>query len=60
MKHDDRRTICHDCGPKLCNGWPEGHIASWWHGVCEFCGKEDGVTDVRDYGYLTVNNRREK
>lgn len=46
--------ICYDCGMSL--GQPErvrqGHTSTFTVGTCDICGKEDMVTEPRDYGHL--------
>jgi len=40
---------CQDCGRKY-GKWSAG--CSTFHlGICEVCGKEENVTEPRDYGY---------
>ncbi len=44
--------VCGPCGLKWGNGWPKGHLGTWHDGKCGVCGKEDSVTEPRDFGYL--------
>jgi len=41
-------AICHECGVKVGNP-VEGHVATFNHGVCDWCHKEAAVTQERDY-----------
>jgi hypothetical protein len=45
------QVVCHDCGDKY--GTYSVGSSSTWTGKCGVCGKTKGVTEVRDYGYLT-------
>lgn len=42
--------ICTPCGVKLGNKIP--NIATYHLGICDVCGKEDAVTEPRDFGHL--------
>lgn len=44
--------ICDACGQRLGRGWPNGHVATFHFGRCDVCGREDRVTQPRDYGHL--------
>lgn len=43
--------VCHDCGSKY--GTYSVGCSSTWEGECDVCGKTKGVTEVRDYNYLS-------
>jgi hypothetical protein len=45
------QVICHDCGDKY--GTYSVGCSSTWQGKCGVCGETKGVTEVRDYGYLS-------
>lgn len=44
-------VVCHDCGSKY--GTYSVGCSSTWEGECDVCGKTKGVTEVRDYNYLS-------
>jgi hypothetical protein len=44
-------VVCKDCGSKY--GTYSVSCSSTWDGVCGVCGETKGVTEVRDYGYLS-------
>ena len=44
-------VVCKDCGSKY--GTYSVGCSSTWEGTCGVCGKTTGVTEVRDYGYLS-------
>jgi hypothetical protein len=44
-------VVCHDCGDKY--GFYSVGCSSTWEGECGVCGETKGVTEVRDYGYLS-------
>ena len=44
-------VVCRDCGGKY--GVYSVGCSSVWEGKCGVCGETKGVTEVRDYGYLT-------
>lgn len=56
--------ICQDCGINY-GQWheggiyrgPEHHCATYYLGACGICGKEDAITEPRDYGHLVRNWR---
>jgi uncharacterized protein (DUF983 family) len=41
---------CCACGEQY--GTPRGGCSTMWRGVCDVCGLEMAVTEVRDWGYL--------
>lgn len=45
------QLVCHDCGSQY--GTYSVGCSSTWEGKCGVCGETKGVTEVRDYGYLT-------
>jgi hypothetical protein len=45
------QVVCHDCGDKY--GTYSVGCSSTWQGECGVCGETKGVTEVRDYAYLT-------
>ena len=45
------QVVCHDCGDKY--GTYSVGCSSTWEGKCGVCGETKGVTEVRDYAYLT-------
>jgi hypothetical protein len=44
-------VVCKDCGSKY--GTYSVGCSSTWEGECGVCGETKGVTEVRDYGYLS-------
>ena len=44
-------VVCRDCGLKY--GKYSVGCSSVWQGDCDVCGEHKGVTEVRDYGYLS-------
>lgn len=44
-------TICSDCAKANGAAWPEGHLATWWNGLCDACGGIVGVCDVSDWNW---------
>ena len=44
-------VVCRDCGMKY--GKYSVGCSSTWEGTCEVCGETKGVTEVRDWGYLS-------
>jgi rRNA maturation protein Nop10 len=42
--------ICYECGEK--HGRRECGVATWHPDICGICGKEDIVTEPRDFGHL--------
>jgi hypothetical protein len=48
-------VVCHDCGDKY--GVYSVGCSSTWQGKCGVCGQTKGVTEVRDYGYLSKGIR---
>lgn len=52
MKEDiEIHWVCLKCGEEYCN---HGLLypATWHNGICDMCGKEESVTEIRDFGYL--------
>jgi hypothetical protein len=47
----DADVVCKDCGQKY--GKYSVGCSSTWIGTCGVCGEEKGITEVRDWGYLT-------
>jgi hypothetical protein len=47
--------VCRDCGMKY--GKYSVGCSSTWEGDCDVCGERKGVTEVRDWGYLTKGIR---
>ena len=45
------QVVCKDCGSKY--GTYSVGCSSVWEGKCGVCGETKGVTEVRDYAYLT-------
>jgi hypothetical protein len=45
------QVVCFDCGKKY--GEYHNGVSSVWEGKCNICGETKGVTEVRDYAYLT-------
>lgn len=43
-------AICTPCGRKHGRA-KEGHVASFYPGICDWCGMKTIVTEPRDYGY---------
>ena len=41
---------CDACGKTY--GTSRGTYSTYWHGVCDVCGLELAVTEVRDWDYL--------
>jgi hypothetical protein len=44
-------VVCHDCGDKY--GVYSVGCSSTWRGTCGVCGEVKGITETRDYGYLS-------
>lgn len=44
-------VVCSECGSRY--GKYSVGCSSVWQGTCDVCGEEKGVTEVRDYGYLS-------
>lgn len=42
-------TVCDDCAKKLKWTWPEGHIATFWIGKCDFCQTVKSVCSTSDW-----------
>lgn len=51
-------VICRDCGLKY--GKYSVGCSSVWQGDCDVCGEHKGVTEVRDYGYLSKGIAEER
>ena len=49
------QVVCHDCGNQY--GTYSVGCSSVWEGKCGVCGETKGVTEVRDYAYLTKGIR---
>jgi len=41
--------ICRNCAIKQGGEWPDGHIGSYWHGICATCNKEVGCCSESDW-----------
>lgn len=41
--------VCEDCAKKLKWTWPEGHMATFWMGKCDFCNTVKSVCSARDW-----------
>jgi hypothetical protein len=43
--------VCDICA--ILNGgkWPVGHVATFHHGKCGWCGDSCSITSTREYGY---------
>lgn len=52
IKESEVDVICSECAEIYCNGFLEGHIASFYPAVCDVCKEEKTCTQVRDYGYI--------
>lgn len=54
--------ICRDCAIKAGGKWPDGHVATFWAGVCKYCGKEKPCCAETDWqlGNLTKLQLLEK
>jgi hypothetical protein len=48
-------VVCHDCGDKY--GVYSVGCSSTWRGTCGVCGEVKGITETRDYGYLSKGIR---
>jgi hypothetical protein len=46
----DAEVVCKDCGSKY--GTYSVGCSSTWLGICNVCGKNAPITEVRDWGYL--------
>lgn len=42
--------VCAECG--TAHGTRQLACATWHYGVCDVCGREEMVTEPRDYGHL--------
>ena len=49
-------TVCNDCGNK--HGKHEAGISTWYIATCDICQKETECTEIRDFGYLKVDDRK--
>jgi len=45
--------ICLTCAKKRKMILSHNHVASFWEGICDVCGKFKDVTDPQDFKYLT-------
>lgn len=52
--------VCVPCGLKWGNRWPKNHLATFHNGKCGVCGREDSVTEPRDFRYLKNGWEKEK
>lgn len=60
MDNDYPVWVCVPCGVKFGKNVQETRISTFHIGVCDVCGKEDAVTEPRDFGYLKDNWRDAK
>jgi hypothetical protein len=51
----DKQTICTDCAEELGGVWPEGHLATMWNGVCDYCNKETTCCSIGDWNWKKEN-----
>ncbi len=45
------KSICQSCATEEGTVWPDGHVATFWMGVCDGCNKERSLCDVTDYNW---------
>jgi predicted ATP-dependent serine protease len=50
MNKDYPKWACAECGAK--HGKITGKIATWHYGKCDVCGKNNNVTEPRDFGHF--------
>lgn len=50
MKKDYPNWACAECGKE--HGSRTSSIASWHYGKCDVCGKNNHVTEPRDFGHF--------
>lgn len=43
--------ICGDCAQKHGGKWPEGHVATFHMGMCEYCRATKGLANVGDWNW---------
>jgi hypothetical protein len=41
--------ICRPCALKLNATVPKGHVATWHHGICDFCGEDTNLCHTSDW-----------
>lgn len=51
MSIDDVYSICLECARSNGAVWPKGHVATFWAGKCDLCGKETSLCDVSDWNW---------
>ena len=51
-------VTCKDCGAKW--GVYSVGCSSTWNGVCNVCGKDERITESRDYAYFITGIRKLK
>lgn len=44
-------VVCTDCAMRTGKTWPEGHVATFYPGICGICGIMSIVTQPRDWGH---------
>jgi hypothetical protein len=53
---NDINTVCFECGEK--HGKHKAGICTVYIATCDICQKETECTEIRDFGYLKVDDRR--
>lgn len=50
--------VCFECGKKY--GDYVAGVSSVWQSTCDICGKQTGVTEIRDFNYIPLYGVEEK
>ena len=51
-------NICCDCAETHGAVWPDGHLATWWLGVCTVCKQKTSCCCTSDWEWPDVKGRR--
>ena len=46
---DDLGAICRYCAEGFGCEWPANHVATYWPGVCPYCGRDTVLCGTNDY-----------
>lgn len=49
LKELPHSYLCSKCADKLGGQWPDGHVATFHHDTCPYCGKGESLCCVTDY-----------
>lgn len=47
-------VVCDSCAKASGKTWPDGHIATFYPGICGVCGIMSTVTEPRDWGHFNT------